>query len=149
MWMGTEGGIGSSWVAMRKCPCFLPLFNLLIESRSLGQVMWSSPLPMNLTGLKWDASSSDNEVWTELCHLKIPNFAPAGVAQRIECWPANQRITILIPSQDTWLGWGDQVPSGDHAWGNHPLMFLSSLYPSLPLFIKINKWNLLKMLTSL
>ena len=30
--------------------------------------------------------------------------ALAGVAQWIECWPANQRVARLIPSQGTCLG---------------------------------------------
>ena len=30
--------------------------------------------------------------------------ALAGVAQWIECWPANERVTGLIPSQGTCLG---------------------------------------------
>ena len=32
--------------------------------------------------------------------------ALAGVAQWIECWPANQSVTGLIPSQGTCLGCG-------------------------------------------
>ena len=34
------------------------------------------------------------------------NFYLAGVAQWIECWPENQRVTSLIPSQGTCLGCG-------------------------------------------
>ena len=37
---------------------------------------------------------------------KIMNLALAGVAQWIECRPANQRIAGLIPSQGTCLGCG-------------------------------------------
>ena len=33
-------------------------------------------------------------------------FALAGVAQWIEHWPANQRVTHSIPSQSTCLGCG-------------------------------------------
>ena len=33
-------------------------------------------------------------------------IALAGVAQRIECKPANQRVAGLIPSQGTCLGCG-------------------------------------------
>ena len=32
--------------------------------------------------------------------------ALAGVAQWIECWPVNQRVAGLIPSQGTGLGGG-------------------------------------------
>ena len=38
-------------------------------------------------------------------------FALAGVAQWIERWPANQRVTSLIPSQGNAWGAG-RVPSG-------------------------------------
>ena len=30
----------------------------------------------------------------------------AGIAQWIECWPANQTTAGLIPSQDTCLAYG-------------------------------------------
>ena len=64
----------------------------------------------------------------------------AGVAQWIEQWPANQRVTGSIPSQGIFLGCGpDQVPSVGHARGNHTLLFLSLSF-SLPFPLsKINK----------
>ena len=37
---------------------------------------------------------------------KIHQFALAGVAQWIECRPANQRVAGLIPSQGMCLGCG-------------------------------------------
>ena len=37
---------------------------------------------------------------------KRKEAALAGAAQWIECQPANQRVTGLIPSQDTYLGCG-------------------------------------------
>ena len=37
---------------------------------------------------------------------KMSILALAGVAQWIECWPVNQRITSSIPSQVTCLGCG-------------------------------------------
>ena len=44
-------------------------------------------------------------------HLKRKP-ALAGVAQWIECWPVNQRVTGSIPSQGTyWVA--SQVPSRD------------------------------------
>ena len=46
--------------------------------------------------------------------------ALAGVAQWIECWPENQRVASLIPSQGTCLSAG-QVPSEGHVKGNHTL----------------------------
>ena len=36
--------------------------------------------------------------------LKTLLWALAGVAQRIECWAANKRVTSSIPSQSTCLG---------------------------------------------
>ena len=74
-------------------------------------------------------------------NIKIHNdMALAGVAQWIECWPVNQRVTCLIPSQGTCLGCGpDHVPSRGHARGKHTRMFLV-LSPFLPPFpSKINK----------
>ena len=57
----------------------------------------------------------------------------AGVAQWIECWPVNQRVTNWIPSQGTCLGCGPglQGVGGGHIRGNHTSMFLS-LSSSLP-----------------
>ena len=43
---------------------------------------------------------------TELYALKVLNEALAGVAQWIECRPANQRVASSIPSQGTCLGCG-------------------------------------------
>ena len=36
--------------------------------------------------------------------IKVYELALAGVAQWIECWPRNQRVAGLIPSQGTCLG---------------------------------------------
>ena len=55
---------------------------------------------------------------------KSVNLALAGVAQWIECWPVNQRVASLIPSQGTCLDCG-QLPSRGHARSNHTLMFLT------------------------
>ena len=41
--------------------------------------------------------------------LKINDVALAGVAQRIECQTASQRVACSIPTQGTCLGCG-QVP---------------------------------------
>ena len=38
-------------------------------------------------------------------HLRKCFMALTGVAQWIECWPANQRVAGSIPSQDTCLGY--------------------------------------------
>ena len=59
--------------------------------------------------------------------------ALAGVAQWIECQPVSQKVTGLIPSQDTCM-FVDQVPSWGHARGNR-LMCLSHIDVSLPLFL--------------
>ena len=51
------------------------------------------------------ASHSNKEAETihQLSHQNVKT-ALAGVAQWMECWPANQRITALIPGWDTCLG---------------------------------------------
>ena len=49
------------------------------------------------------------------CNLKAEK-ALAGVAQWIECQPANQKVTGLIPSQGTCLGCGPD-PEVAHARG--------------------------------
>ena len=36
--------------------------------------------------------------------IKIKPEALAGVVQWMECWPVNQKVTGLIPSQGTCLG---------------------------------------------
>ena len=38
--------------------------------------------------------------------LNVVYITLAGVAQLIECWTANQRVTGSIPSQGTGLGCG-------------------------------------------
>ena len=45
---------------------------------------------------------------------KMALLALAGVAQWIECWPVNQRVTSLIPSQGTCLGSGPEPVSYTH-----------------------------------
>ena len=39
-------------------------------------------------------------------NIQILSPALVGVAQWIECWPVNQMVTSLIPSQGTCLGCG-------------------------------------------
>ena len=69
--------------------------------------------------------------------LLFKNSALAGVAQWIECQPANQRVAGLIPSQaHAWVV--GQVPNGGHVRGNHTLMFLSLSF-SLPSPLSKNK----------
>ena len=47
---------------------------------------------------------------------RVTTLALAGVTQRIQCWPANQRVTILIPSQGTCQGCGPGPQLGG-TWG--------------------------------
>ena len=54
--------------------------------------------------------------------------ALASVAQWIECWPVNQRVAGLIPSQDTCLGCGPGPQSEAHERQAH-------IDVSLPLFL--------------
>ena len=66
-------------------------------------------------------------------------WALDGVAQWIECQPANQRVTGSIPSQGTRLGCRARLPVVGRMRGNHTLMF-SPLSPSLsPVKKYINK----------
>ena len=47
-----------------------------------------------------------------LCLETSAERALAGVAQWIECWPVNQRVAGLIPSQGTCLGCRPGSPVG-------------------------------------
>ena len=78
---------------------------------------------------------------------KIKNRAAtlASVAQWIDHLPASWRIAGSIPNQDTCLGcgWGAQLG----AWEKQPIdvslaCFPPSLSQSLPLPLKVNKYNL-------
>ena len=71
------------------------------------------------------------------CQIKVAQLAPAGAAQGIEHWPTNQRVTGLIPSQGTRLGWGTGPQLG-HMRGNHTLTFLSFSF-SFPSSLSKNK----------
>ena len=70
--------------------------------------------------------------------LKKLHSALASVAQWIEHWPMNQRVTGLIPSQGTCLGYGPGPQWGVQWRDNHTLMFLS-LFFSLPSILSKNK----------
>ena len=62
----------------------------------------------------------------------------AGVAQWIECWPVNQRVTSSIPSQGMCLGCGLGPLWGAHERQPHTdvsLPLLLSPYPSLSKYI--------------
>ena len=54
-------------------------------------------------------STSNLMIWLIML-IRAPwekvTLAPAGVAQWIECWPLNPKVTSLIPSQGTCLGCG-------------------------------------------
>ena len=70
--------------------------------------------------------------------------ALAGMARWIECWPVNQKVTSLIPSQGTRLGYGPGPQMVVHARQHIDvslahLCFSPSLSPSLPLSLKMNE----------
>ena len=66
--------------------------------------------------------------------------ALAGVAQWIECQPANQRVTGSIPSQGTRLGCGPGPQLGAHDRQPHIDVSLPLFLPfSLPSPFSINK----------
>ena len=64
--------------------------------------------------------------------IKILNFALAGVAQWIERWPENQRVTHSIPSQVTCLGCGPDSWWGPRASQPHTDVSLPLLLPPFP-----------------
>ena len=69
------------------------------------------------------------------------NMGPAlpGVAQWIECWPTNQSVDGLIPSQGTYLGcrpgpvcvWGGGVACERQPHIDVPLPLFLSPFPSI------------------
>ena len=65
--------------------------------------------------------------------FKKEGSALAGVAQWIDCQPANQWVTSSIPSLGHTPGVAGQVPSGGHLRDNHTVTFSPSLSLSLPL----------------
>ena len=56
-------------------------------------------------------------------------IALAGVAQWVECWPANQGVTGLIPSQGTCLGCVLGPQLGAYQWQPHIDVFLLLFFP--------------------
>ena len=62
--------------------------------------------------------------------------ASTGVAQWIECWPVNQRVTSSIPNQGTSLGCGPSPQWGAHERQEH---IDASLPLSLPFPLSKNK----------
>ena len=69
----------------------------------------------------------------------MKNLALAGVAQWTKCWPANQRVASLIPSQGTCLGCGPGPQWGTCKRQPHIGVFLPLFLPFFPLSLKINK----------
>ena len=67
--------------------------------------------------------------------IELGRLALAGMAQWIERWPANQRVTGSIPSQGTCVG----CRPGPQCEGQPHIDVSLSLSPSLPLSLKINK----------
>ena len=60
-------------------------------------------------------------------------MALAGVAQWIECWPADQRVASSIPSQGTCLGCGPDPQRGAHERQAHIDVSLPLFLPPSPL----------------
>ena len=77
-------------------------------------------------------------------HIKRYRSALGGVPQWIECQPANQKVTSLIPNQGTCLGFrpGPQLGACERQLIYVSLAhqcFSPCLSPSLSLTLKINK----------
>ena len=62
-------------------------------------------------------------------------YALVGVTQWIECWPVNQRVTGLVPSQGTCLGCRPGPQLGAHK--RQPHIDVSPLF--LPPFPSLSK----------
>ena len=65
-------------------------------------------------------------------YIKTKTFALADVAQWIEYWPANQRVTSLIPSQGTCLGYGPGPQLGAYERQPHNDVSLPLFLPPFP-----------------
>ena len=59
-------------------------------------------------------------------------FALAGVAQWIEHWPVNQRVTGSVPSQGTCLGYAPGPQCGAHERQPHIDVSLHLFLPPFP-----------------
>ena len=80
-------------------------------------------------------------LWASTVFFKKPKMALAGVAQWIECQPANQRVVGLIPSQDTCLGCGPGPQWGACRKQPHNDISLHLIFPS-----PLSKNNYIKIL---
>ena len=86
----------------------------------------------------------DLSIFWHFIFIKNTKFSLAHVAQWIECWPANQRVASLIPSQGTCPGCGPGPQQG--ARERQPVdvslipltrrCFCPSLSPSIALCLK-------------
>ena len=69
---------------------------------------------------------------------QLVEIALSGVAQWIECWPANQRVANSIPIQGTRLGCGPGPQWGARERQPHIDVSLRLSLPPFP-FLKLNK----------
>ena len=117
---------------------WLPFPTLLIHRERL--YFWFPQMKKVLKG-KWFANVEEVKQKTAqaLRGIKIDDFSLAGVAQWVECQPANQRVTSSIPSQGTCIGVWAKSPVGCAWEATTHWCFSPSLSPSLPLSLKINK----------
>ena len=66
-------------------------------------------------------------------------LALAGVAQWIECWPANQGVMGLMPTQDTCLGCWPHPQLRVHSRQPHIDVSLPLFLSPIPLSLKMNR----------
>ena len=92
----------------------------------------------------WNSIDHGHMKGTTTSPSKGGSSALAGVAQWIECPPANQRVTGSIPSQDTSQSGSIQARSPLGGAQEAMTHCCFSLSPSLPLPVKTNKYNLKK-----
>ena len=74
----------------------------------------------------------DGDGWNTAWSCEELILALAGVAQWIECWPVNQKVVDLIPSQGTSLGCGPGPQQEVHEKQTYIDIFLPLFLPPFP-----------------
>ena len=134
------------------------LWYLLMKSTSLVFFFWYGNISFVLSTVYHSPWIPELCKYTSLSSLTVAaalhqsvvtsrsNRSPSGAAQWTERWPVNRKVTGSIPSRGTCLGCkpGPQQGARERQPISIPLtsVFLTSLTPSLPLSLEINKYNL-------
>ena len=119
----------------------LYLFFAIMGEELLGQQDWKiSPRH----SFYWEAKAAGLHEELPRDHFYKKPSALVGVAQWIEHWPVNQRVTSSIPSQGTCLGCRPGPQQGTMWEATTQWCLSPSLSPFIPFCLKINKYNLKK-----